>query len=225
MLSAMTALLCNFFCLFLKVSQSDSYPPPLSRQEESECFARLKNGDESARGVLIEHNLRLVAHIVNKYYSLAKDRDDLISIGCIGLIKAVDSFDASNGTRFATYASKCLQNEILMHFRASKKLNNEVSVNEAIDTDKDGDALTYVDIISTPDTIADDIDRKTKSEKMIRIINEQLEERERKIIIMRYGLDGNVPITQKEAARRLGISRSYVSRIEKSSLEKIKELL
>ncbi len=222
MLSALATVLCGFFCLFLKATDTESYPPPLSREREEECFAAMKKGDTAARAELIEHNLRLVAHIVNKYYSLSKDKDDLISIGTVGLIKAVDSFDASNGARFATYASRCLQNEILMHFRAGKKLHNEVSMNEEIDSDKDGSALTYSDIISVPDTIAEDLDRKTKVEKMIKLINTCLNKRERQIVTMRYGLDGNMPVTQREAALRLGISRSYVSRIEKSALEKIR---
>lgn len=225
MIGALATVLCGFFCLFLKVTDAESYPPPLSREREKECFDAMKNGDAAARAELIEHNLRLVAHIVNKYYSLSKDKDDLISIGTVGLIKAVDSFDPSNGARFATYASRCLQNEILMHFRSGKKLHNEVSMNEEIDSDKDGNALTYMDIISVPDTIAEDIDRKTSVEKMIKAINTYLSKRERQIVTMRYGLDGSMPVTQREAACRLGISRSYVSRIEKSALEKIRARL
>jgi RNA polymerase sigma factor, sigma-70 family len=174
-----------------------------------------------ARDKLIEHNLRLVAHIVKKYYTSNKNQDDLMSIGTIGLIKAIDSFDISNGARFATYASKCLQNEILMYFRAQKKLSSEVSINETIDIDKDGNPLTYIDIISCDDTIADDLDIKMKSSKAIRIIKNELTDRERQIIVLRYGLNGKPAVTQREIAVMLNISRSYVSRIEKSALDKI----
>ncbi len=175
----------------------------------------------AARGKLIEHNLRLVAHIVKKYYSMSKNQDDLISIGTIGLIKAIDSFDSRNGTRFATYASKCLQNEILMYFRSQKKTACEVSISEPIDIDKDGNPLTYIDVISTEDTIADDIDCKIKTSKAKKAILTVLDEREREIIILRYGLSGSRAITQREVAEKLGISRSYVSRIEKSALKKM----
>lgn len=185
----------------------------------------MKEGDVKAREKLIEHNLRLVAHIVKKYYTTAEDQDDLISIGTIGLIKAVDTFNYENGARFATYASKCLQNEILMYFRSKKKTSCEVSINETIDIDKDGNPLTYMDIISCEDTIADDIDKKIKSAKALRVINNALTDRERKIIVLRYGLGDIKPVTQREIASMLGISRSYVSRIEKAALDKIYEAL
>ena len=174
---------------------------------------------------MIEHNLRLVAHIVKKYYTSAEDQDDLISIGTIGLIKAVDTFNDANGARFATYASKCLQNEILMYFRSRKRSSCEVSINETIDIDKDGNPLTYMDIISCEDTIADDIDKKIKSAKALRVINNRLTDRERTIIVLRYGLGDIKPVTQREIAAKLGISRSYVSRIEKAALDKIYEAL
>ena len=218
-------LMSNFLYLFLKVSYSQSFPPPLSPAEETECFRKMKAGDKKAREKLIEHNLRLVAHIVKKYYASGVDQDDLISIGTIGLIKAIDSFNAENGARFATYAAKCLQNEILMHFRARKKLGYEVSISEPIDTDKDGNPLTYSDIISVDDTIAEDLDRKCKSRRAMEIVNNRLDPREKEIIILRYGLNGGKPITQRETAEKLGISRSYVSRIEKAALEKIEKNL
>lgn len=210
----------NIFNIFLRVSSSHSFPAPLTSESEHEHFVRMRNGDRSARDALIEHNLRLVAHIIKKYYGTSKNQDDLMSIGTIGLIKAVDSYDMS-GARFATYASKCIQNEILMYFRTQKKLACEVSINEAIDTDKDGNPLTYIDIISTDDTIADDLDIKINSKKAVDIIKSQLNAREKQIIVLRYGLDGNTPLTQREIASKLGISRSYVSRIEKAVLEKI----
>ena len=188
-------------------------------------FERARNGDAMAREKLIEHNLRLVAHIVKKYYTANKNQEDLISVGTIGLIKAIDSFDIKNGAKFATYAGKCLQNEILMYFRSQKKTMNEVSINETIDIDKDGNPLTYIDIIACEDTIADDLDIKIKSARALKIINQELNEREKEIIMMRYGLGKERAITQREIANKLGISRSYVSRIEKSALQKINELL
>ena len=221
----MFSLILNYLFLFLKVSAGGSFPPPLSAEEEAACFVRMKEGDAKAREKLIEHNLRLVAHIVKKYYTSAEDQDDLISIGTIGLIKAVDTFNDANGARFATYASKCLQNEILMYFRSRKRSSCEVSINETIDIDKDGNPLTYMDIISCEDTIADDIDKKIKSAKALRVINNRLTDRERTIIVLRYGLGDIKPVTQREIAAKLGISRSYVSRIEKAALDKIYEAL
>lgn len=225
MLSFVLSILAGLSAVMLS-SSTNNFPPPLSKETEREYFRRMiENGDEEARGKLIEHNLRLVAHIVRKYYSSNTSEDDLISIGTIGLIKSVDSFNPSNGARFATYAAKCIQNEVLMCFRAQKKLSQEVSINETIDTDRDGNVLTYGDIIKCDDTIADDIDTKIKITKAAQYITERLDKREREIIIIRYGLDGNKPVTQREAAERLGISRSYVSRLEKSALEKIREIL
>ncbi len=226
MLSLLLSVLAGFSAVMLSSSGGNHFPPPLSREEEDRYFRLARReGDFHAREKLIEHNLRLVAHIVRKYYSSSPQEDDLISISTIGLIKSVDSFDIDNGARFATYAARCIQNEILMYFRSQKKLSQEVSLSETIDTDRDGNALTYEDIIRCEDTIADDIDRKMKTSKIAAYITKGLEPREREIIILRYGLDGDVPITQREVAEKLGISRSYVSRIEKSALDKIRRAL
>ncbi len=215
-------LLSRVFCMFLKVTSSNSFPPPLSQDEESKLFVLARNGDMTARERLIEHNLRLVAHIVKKYYSSAKNQDDLVSIGTVGLIKAIDTFNIDNGTKFATYASKCLQNEILMYFRSQKKLSNEISINETIDTDKDGNPLTFSDIISCEDTIAEDIESRMYTNKAFEIIKNSLSSRERRIIVLRYGLNNEKPLTQRQIAELLNISRSYVSRIEKAAIDKIR---
>ncbi len=215
----------KLFCFFLSVSGGQSFPPPLTSEEERRLFTEYAAGSAEARQTLIEHNLRLVSHIVRKYYSSNRNQEDLLSIGTIGLIKAIDSFNIKNGARFATYAAKCIQNEILMFFRSQKKLNYEISINETIDTDRDGNPLTYGDIISTEDNIADDIDKKMKCRKALDYIKGRLGERERKIIILRYGLGGQRPMTQREVAELLGISRSYVSRIEKGALAEMKDFI
>lgn len=219
----MTGIISRLFCLFLKVSGTGSFPPPLSHAKERECFIKARSGDREAREALIEHNLRLVAHIVKKYYPTCRNQDDLVSIGTVGLIKAIDSFDITNGARFATYASRCLQNEILMYFRSQKKTACEVSINETIDIDKDGNPLTYIDVISCEDTIAEDIDLRLNSKKAIDLINTVLTDRERQIIVLRYGLNNRKPVTQREIAAAFGISRSYVSRIEKSAIDKLRD--
>lgn len=227
MLELLLSVLAGLSYAFLSATPGKQFPPPLQKDEEAELFKRLKEeGDTEsgteARAKLISHNLRLVAHVVRKYYSASSSPEDLISIGTIGLIKAVDSFDYHNGARFATYGVKCIQNEILMHFRSQKKLANEVSINETIETDRDGNPLTYIDIIRTDDTIADDIDIKIKLARAADYIKSELNSREREIIIMRYGLGTDSPVTQREVADMLGISRSYVSRIEKNALEKLR---
>lgn len=215
----------GFLFFILHLSQPGSFAPPLSAAREHEALAEMHAGDGKARSELIEHNLRLVAHIVKKYYSAYSEQDDLISIGTVGLIKAVDSFKPDKGTRLATYAAKCVENEILMHFRSLKKSAHDISLEDPIDSDSEGNPLTLMDIICTPDSIADDLDLKIKSEKLRELVADISDPRERAITVMRYGLDGNEPLTQREIASLLGISRSYVSRIEKRVLERLgKEL-
>ena len=215
-------ILIRFISLILGIEDSSSFPPPLSKDEESALFEKMKNGDFSARDKLIEHNLRLVSHIIKKYYSSYENPDELLSIGSLGLIKAVDSFKPCFGTRFATYGARCVQNEILMFFRSKKKRSADVSINDTIDVDKDGNPLTYLDIISTEETIEKDLDLKVYYQKLNELVETALPPREKQIIILRYGLNGYQPRTQREVANHLGISRSYVSRIEKKALELMK---
>ena len=207
----------------LHVTGTGSFPPPLSKQEEEELLEKSHAGDTAARDKLIEHNLRLVAHIVKKYYRGNADQDDMISIGTIGLIKAVSTYQPGKGTHLATYASRCIENEILMFFRNQKKTAQDVYFSDPIDTDKDGNALTLVDVIADTGDISEEIDTKLKLERLRVVLPVCLEERERAIIEMRYGLNGFDEMTQRDIAGRLGISRSYVSRIEKSALEKLRK--
>lgn len=211
MLTALlSCALSGLFFFILHVTGAGSFPRPLTAEEERNCLERLKNGDRHARDELIEHNLRLVAHIVKKYYSNTSDQDDLISIGTIGLIKAVNTFDHTKGIRLSSYAARCIENEVLMYFRAAKKSAQDISMNEPIDTDKDGNALTLMDVMSTEDNIVDNLDCKVKSEQLKRYIAQVLTPRERLIIELRYGLNNDHPLTQREVAARLKISRSYV---------------
>ncbi|MBQ7335003.1 MAG: RNA polymerase sporulation sigma factor SigK [Clostridia bacterium] len=225
MLITLFSFLTRILHMILGVNIPQNFPPPLSDEEEKNCFLLAEQGDEEARQKLILHNLRLVSHMVRKYYSTARNPEDLVSIGTIGLIKAVDTFNIHNGARFATYAAKCIQNEILMYFRSQKKLASEVSINETIDIDRDGNPLTYIDVICCEEDIAEEIDRKITTDKMLSYVNTLLTPRERQIVMMRYGLGGIKAQTQREIAQTLGISRSYVSRIEKSALETLKNAL
>ena len=215
-------ILLRFVSLVLGLSQNQNFPPPLSASEEADLFEKMHSGDTKARTKLIEHNLRLVSHVIRKYYASSADGDELLSVGSLGLIKAVDSFKSDRQTRFATYGAKCIQNEILMYFRAKKKNDAEVSINETIDIDKDGNPLTYLDIISVEENIAEELDQKLYFERIRELVDTVLDERESEIIVLRYGLKGYNPKTQREVAKHLNISRSYVSRIEKKSLEKLK---
>ena len=224
-LTLIIATISKLISPVLGIGTQQNFPPNLTPDEERQAFLEMRDGNEEARQRLILHNLRLVAHIVRKYYSTSKNQEDLVSIGTIGLVKAVDSFNIDNGARFATYAAKCIQNEILMNFRAQKKHSSEISINETIDVDRDGNPLAYIDVISSDENVAEEIERQIMSEAAMKCIKTVLNLRERQIIIMRYGLCGSRELTQREIAERLGISRSYVSRIEKSALEKLKSAL
>ena len=210
-------LFANTLLFALRLS-GGSFPKPLPAKEEEMWLKRLADGDMEARNVLVEHNLRLVAHIVKKYYTQNGEQEDLISIGTIGLIKGISSFDPSKGARLATYAARCIENEILMYFRGQKKLQNEVSLSDSIESENWEDALQLMDVVGMEDTMLEDLQDRDNALRVRKLVEERLPEREAKIIRLRYGLDGTVPLTQREVAAVFGISRSYVSRIEKRSL-------
>lgn len=218
------ALLGQYVCFYiLHVCSGGSFPKPLSKKDEEYYLERLKEGDNEARNKLVEHNLRLVAHIIKKYYGTKCEQDDLVSIGTIGLIKAINTFKPDKKIRLSSYASRCIENEILMHLRAVKKTERDVSLNETIDTDKDGNPLTLMDIMKVDDNILDVLDMKLNSKKLGQYITEELNSREKTVIILRYGLNGKKPMTQKEIAKMLDISRSYVSRIETKALKTLRK--
>ena len=225
LLEILSEALNGLYSLFLSVSSISGFPPRLSSAEEKRYIEQMATGDRTARQKLIEHNLRLVAHVSKKYCGAVPDSDDLISIGTIGLIKAVDTFRPEKCSKFSSYAATCIQNEILMFLRSGKKSALDISMNEPVDVDRNGNVLTLMDIIAVEDTISDDIDTAIKCQKLRRIIREELNENERMIITRRYGLDGRKPLTQREVAGMLHISRSYVSRIEKRILEDIRSRL
>ena len=208
--------------LMLRLSPNGSFPSPLSREEEKLYVDRWIEGDVEARNVLVEHNLRLVAHIIKKYYTQTSDVDDLISIGTIGLIKGINTYRPDKGVRLATYASRCCENEILMHFRSMKKTAGDVSLSDALDVDGDGSGLSIMDVVAQEDDMAERIGNAELCQELLRSIETSLTKREARIIRLRYGLDGAAPMTQKETAQLCGISRSYVSRIEKKALEKLR---
>ena len=209
------------FYIFSAAYSNNSFPDPLSKEKEEEYIQKTKLGDKEARSKLIEHNLRLVAHIVKKYDNKNEDTDDLISIGTIGLIKGIDSFSKSKNTRLTTYAARCIENEILMYFRNNKKRNKDISINESVGFDKEGNEITILDILKTPaPDYAMDIENENNINNLKKYFN-ILTNREKEILIDRYGLFDKDEITQKEIAKKLKISRSYVSRIEKRALTKI----
>ena len=221
MLESAFMLLLNSVLLMLRIAPGDSFPKPLTREEEKACLERWLAGDLEARNVLVEHNLRLVAHIVKKYYQ-TDDADELISIGSIGLIKGINTYRPDKGVRLATYVSRCIENEILMAFRARRKTAGDVSLSEALDTDEDGGGLQIMDVIASEDDLADQIGSRELCRSLRESIDRCLDEREAKIIRLRYGLDGANPLTQLETAEVCKISRSYVSRLEKRALEKLR---
>lgn len=202
-----------------------SFPKPLTEEEERYYLRLAKNGDLEARNILIERNLRLVAHIMKKYYAQSADQEDLISIGTIGLIKGITTFDPEKGARLATYAARCVENEILMHFRAQKKSAQDVSLSDFIETGADGAPLELMDVVSDDQDLFEQITGKETTRQLRKAVEETLTEQERQVICLRYGLDGKQPCRQREVAQVTGISRSYVSRIEKRALEKLRETL
>ncbi len=206
------------------VAEKSSFPRPLSPEKESECLERMLLGDKNARDMLILHNMRLVVHVVKKFAGSRTEMNDLISIGSIGLIKAVNSYSRGRDTKLATYAARCVENEVLMHLRATKKLDSEISLTDPIGTDSEGNELTNIDVLgSDPDNVIDQVHRKIEIEKILSIAKSELNPRERLVFEMRYGLIDGHCYAQREVAKELGISRSYVSRIEKRAIEKIKE--
>jgi len=218
-------LLMNSFLLMLRIMPGDSFPKPLSREEEEDCLARWEQGDIEARNKLIEHNLRLVAHIVKKYYTQTEDTDDLISIGTIGLIKGINTYRREKGVRLTSYASRCIENEILMFFRSRRRAASDLSLSDAIETDDESGSLSLLDVVSEEQDLAELVCEKELGSRLRGAMADVLDEREIRIIALRYGMDGTEPKTQRETAQLCGISRSYVSRLEKRALEKLKRAL
>lgn len=202
-----------------------SFPRPLTAKEETYYLERSAQGDLEARNILVERNLRLVAHIMKKYYTQTSDQEDLISIGTIGLIKGISTFDHSKGARLATYAARCVENEILMHFRAQKKSSQDVSLSDYIETGTDGTALSLMDVVAEEEDLLETVSLRERIAQVRKAVQEQLEGREQQVIVLRYGLGNGAPQRQREVAKLLGISRSYVSRIEKKALQKLKQAL
>lgn len=225
MLEAAFLLLMNSLLLMLRIAPGDSFPKPLSREEEEKYLERWGQGDIESRNILVEHNLRLVAHIIKKYFTQSEDIEDLISIGTIGLIKGINTYKPEKGVRLATYASRCIENEILMHFRANKKSAGDLSLSDALDVDSEGNGLSVMDVVATEEDLADTLGSQELCGSLRSCIAETLDAREAQIIQLRYGLDGKAPRTQRETAKLCDISRSYVSRLEKRALEKLRAAL
>jgi len=220
MLAAVWLMLSSL--LYSLQLSAGSFPKPLTEQEEKHYLELSAKGDLNARNILIERNLRLVAHIMKKYYAQTSDQEDLISIGTIGLIKGITTFDQSKGARLATYAARCVENEILMHFRSQKKSSQDVSLSDYIETGTDGAALSLMDVISDDEDLLETISTRERIKQLGVLLKTELTEQEREVLRLRYGLGGCSPHRQREVAIRLGISRSYVSRIEKRALQKLR---
>ena len=220
----MFLLLQSMFWM-LRIAPGGAFPRPLSKSEESDCLARWAEGDVEARNKLVEHNLRLVAHIVKKYYAQTDDAEDLISIGTIGLIKGINTYRAEKGVKLSSYVSRCIENEILMAFRGARKSAGDVSLSEALDVEEDGGSLSILDVLAQEDDLCEQVGRAEIRSKLQRAIQTALTDREAEIIRLRYGLSGGEPQTQRQLAERFSISRSYVSRIEKRALEKLRDAL
>ena len=218
-----SSLLSKFVFLALHTDNPSVFPPVLKAGEEKALLERFCKGDAAARDELIVRNLRLVVHIVKKYYAASAEQDDLISIGTIGLIKAINTFDCNKGVRLATYASRCIENEILMYFRSLKKSAQDISMDDPIETDSEGNPLTLMDILSTEDHVFEDVNNAMDIVRVRRFVKDIRDPREKTIVTLRYGMDGCEPLTQNEIAAKLGISRSYVSRIETKSLRKLRK--
>ena len=222
---ALYALLGASLLMLRLANPSGSFPRALDAAEERRLVELASAGDLEARNSLVEHNLRLVAHVVKKYYTANAETEDLISIGTVGLIKGVNTYRSDKGVRLATYAARCVENEILMYFRSLKKTACDVSLSEALDTDAEGNSLSLMDVLSVADDMAEQVSVKESAARLRECVKSELTGREAEINRARYGLDGDAPLTQRECASRLGISRSYVSRIEKRAIEKLREAL
>lgn len=225
LIPALWLLLGSMACSLRLSGLGESFPKPLSRAEEQQYLALAAQGDLEARNILVERNLRLVAHVVKKYYTQADDQDDLISIGTIGLIKGISTFDQTKGARLATYAARCVENEILMSFRRRRKTAGDVSLSETIETGKDGSALSLMDVICSEEDLFENFSSKELRAQLREAMRRVLTERERRILTLRYGLDGDAALTQGQTAILCGISRSYVSRIEKKAMNKLAQEL
>lgn len=223
MLSFLSYISSYIFLFILHIAHSESFPKPLKKAEEQQYLELAAQGDIKARNKLVEHNLRLVAHIIKKYYQNCGGQEDLVSIGTIGLIKAVNTFNPQKNIKLSSYASRCIENEILMHFRNNRKSAQDVSLNDAIDIDKDGNPLTLMDILASDRDVAEDVDTALRLEVLGQYMEETLTQREKEIILKRYGIGGARILTQRELAKQLHISRSYISRIEKKALEKLRK--
>lgn len=224
MIESALILLMNSLWLFLRIAPGGSFPRPLSREEEQTYLERWAQGDTDARNKLIEHNLRLVSHIMKKYYAQSDDMDDLLSIGTIGLIKGIDSYRPDRGVKLSTYCSRCVENEVLMYFRSRRRSQGDLSLSEALESDEDG-SLSILDVLADEEDLADRVSDRELCRLLHAMVDRVLDEREARIIRLRYGLGASQALTQKQTAERIGVSRSYISRIEKRALEKLRAAL